>query len=93
MCAVRDASPARTGELLGIWRGRQFPFFIVLGQENLLLQLKDESLYLLRSLITNYNRKKTGYFGTANSKISLNKNQTSKEFDQCLIKLVQFTNL
>ena len=27
-CAVRDAPPARTGELLGIWRGQQFPFFI-----------------------------------------------------------------
>ena len=26
-CAVRDAPPARTGELLGIWRGQQFPFF------------------------------------------------------------------
>ena len=26
-CTVRDAPPARTGELLGIWRGQQFPFF------------------------------------------------------------------
>ena len=38
-----------------------------------MLQLKDEVSYLLENLITNYNRKKMGYLGTANSKISLNK--------------------